>query len=192
MDYEMFLERNPASSKVVHFTNDELSKLVSAKLPDELLHFFKTFGRCTFANGFLSAIHPDDIDSEAIFKAWGFKKGPYNIFLKTCFGVVIYYHKGGYYYLNPHLGVYNLMAIDFDSLINYALRSNLMIKNVFRYDIYMAHLKSLPKLKEDEIYMLVPAIPLGGSFETSKFEHGKAFEHLCFLAELYDNKAKKL
>lgn len=39
--------------------------------------------------------------------------------------------------------------------------------------------------------MLVPALPLGGSFESSKLQPGKMFEHLSILAELYGNQAEE-
>ncbi len=156
-----------------------------------MLEFFKTVGRCTFGHGFWSTFYPLDIDAQALFKSWGFQNGDYYIFMKTCFGAILYFYKEKYYYLNPITGEYKRMM----SRLSMAFDGFLLLDSIradFMYDYYLKQRDRLPTLKYDEIYMFVPALPIGGSKETSKLEVGKMFEHLCFLAELYDNEAQEV
>lgn len=45
----------------------------------------------------------------------------------------------------------------------------------------------MPQLEQDEIYAIIPSLPLGGGQETSKLEVVKMREHLAILSELYGN-----
>jgi hypothetical protein len=191
MDFNSFLNRNPIYKQGNPYPSEEI-KALKGKVPDDLLQFMTTFGRCTFANGFFSTVYPGDIDSKTIFKEWGFKKGEYYIFLKSCFGLCVFYHKGSYHLLDGPRGEYQELGGSTNLTLNFILTGTLFVDEVGRYDIYMSKKKKLAELKQDEIYMLVPALPLGGSFEKSKLEPGKMLEHLCLLAQLCDNKAKAI
>jgi hypothetical protein len=185
------LSTYPVSANQVPYSQDEIDR-IKGKVPDDLLEFFQTMGRCSFANGFLSTVYPYDIDYHTIFKTWGLKKkGECFVFLRTCFGLLFFYLDGKYYFLDAPTGTYERFAGSADLAINGVISSWAMINEISNYPVYMSHRESLPALKNDEIYMLVPALPLGGSFETSKLEPGKLFEHLSILAELYGNQAEE-
>ena len=188
MSYESFLEANPIYGEIIPYSQAELDKL-AGDIPKDLFEFMKTFGRCSFKSGLLTTVNPSEIDCNSVFKAWGFAEGDYYIFLKTCFGVCIYHYRGNYYYLDPQEGVFSKMGRSLEILLNGSLTLDLFVVDLFRYNEYIIKKDNLPGLKNLEIYMLVPALPIGGSYESSEFVPGNMFEHLCFLAQLFHGQA---
>ena len=181
MNYDEFLERNPVYGESVPFTEEELARL-SGLLPDDLIGFYRSFGRCSFTDGLLSVVYPFDIDAKRLFEAWGFESGDYYIILKTCFGICIYFYQGKYYFLNPQEGYYDLIGSNLHSLLNLTLVLDLTIIELYNYETYKIEKDNLPVLNADEIYVLEPSVPLGGSFDTSYIESGDMMENLCLLA----------
>ena len=74
--------------------------------------------------------------------------------------------------------------------MNLMLTSDSILESCY-FDIYEKH-KTGNQLQYDEIYALLPALPIGGSFETSKYEVVKMREHLGFLAQLFGNQVRKI
>ena len=189
MNFDEFLTAYPISGQAVPYSDGEINKLKD-EVPDDLLNFFRQMGRCSFADGFLTTVYPYDIDYKSMLKQWGLKKkGEPIVFLKTVFGLCFFYLDKKYYYLDAPRGLYERFAGSANLAFNNVISSWAMINEISMYPVYMEHRSSLPPLKNDEVYMLVPAMPLGGSFEKSKLEPGKLLEHLFILAELYDNQA---
>lgn len=73
-------------------------------------------------------------------------------------------------------------------LLNLALVNTTNLEIGFCYDMHLKHRSTLPELKEDEMYTMVPALPLGGDMETSRIETVRRDVQLDILAQLYNHK----
>ncbi len=187
-DLTDYLEANPRSKKLRAFTETEIQEMRDSKVPDEIIDFLNAEGLSNYKNNFYETTLPQWQTETLNF--WGLKGKQCFAFLKTAFGGIFYFHKEKIYRLNPFTG--NTVRSDFD-FCNYlnVLMTIDEIANSCYYDIYEKN-NSGEQLKPDEIYGLFPALQMGGSFETSKYEVVKMHEHLGFLAQLFDNKVKKI
>lgn len=111
-------------------------------------------------------------------------------FLKSSFGCLEFFYNNKYSRFNPHLGVSNANCPnDLDFLLNEVLINTTNLEMGFCYDLHLKYKDTIGELKEDEMYTLVPSIPLGGSKETSNIEVVKMDVQFDILAQLYNNRA---
>jgi hypothetical protein len=108
--------------------------------------------------------------------------------MRTALGGVAFWKRGNIFQLNPFTGNVIKHDLEFCEFMNLWLTTDAALESDY-FDVYQKG-KMNRSLQYDEIFALVPALPLGGSFETSKLEVVKMYEHLTFLAQLFNNKAK--
>lgn len=181
-----FLKANPVSRTLRPLREPERAGLAACRLPPEVADFLKTYGLSTFHAGFFGTTLPEwhfDTLSE-----WGLKGRECFAFLKTALGGLFYYRKGKIYRLNPFTGNAVKSDLSFGAYMNLLLTMDAILEACY-LDVYQARITD-DLLQYDEIYALVPALPLGGSLETSRLETVKMREHLALLAQLYNNKAR--
>ncbi|NDI98948.1 hypothetical protein GWA97_07665 [Flavobacterium sp. LaA7.5] len=71
----------------------------------------------------------------------------------------MFFLKDKYYRFNSHLGIANSNCPnDLDFLLNAVLTNTTNLEIGFCYDLHLQN-ATLPELKEDEMYTLVPAFP---------------------------------
>jgi hypothetical protein len=187
VNLEDFLEKNPRNRGVGNFVNLEIIK---NKLPLDLYDFLVQEQKATYGNNFLWTVSP--FDWHEILNNWGLDGKNSYAFLRSSFGCLAFFCKDTYYALNVHEGSCNsLSSNNFDLLFNLVLCNSTNLKGAFCYDLHINNIDNLPILNEDEMYTLVPAIPLGGSFETSKIEVVKMNVQLDILAQLYNHQTTK-
>jgi hypothetical protein len=190
-DYSGFKSRHTVSRDFGKFSQEELAS-ASKKLPAAVIDFLATEGRVTYSEDFLWNVLPDDLDFTGMYNEWGLPGEECYTFMRSALGVCLYYRQGNYYYLNPVTGVNGIMFDDFDFIINTYMIMDVFISDSFAYPHYIRLKAGKPELKEDEIYGFIPAIALGGSYETSSLEVVKMFEHLAILAALAGNTTKEI
>lgn len=190
-DFSTFKSRHVVSKQFGKFTEKEIAS-IKGKLPEEVIIFLKQEGRSTFSNDFLWTVLPGDLEFSDMFEQWELPGKECYVFLRTALGVCIYYYQGNYYYFNPLKGINGQMFEDFNFVINTYLIMDVFIVDNFGYDHFIRLSKGKPQLKFDEMYGLFPALPLGGSYDTSILEIVKMYEHMVFLAELFGNKVKQI
>jgi hypothetical protein len=180
-----FREEHPDKKQLGYFSDEQLQSWAD-HVPGEVIDFLHQEGECTYRNDFFRTILPKEY--HAVFSDWGLEGNNCYAFLRSAFGALVYCFKGEYYVLLPYTGEGNFLSRDFDTVMNIHLSMHLVLEEAFLLNTYLEKKQVLPGLKADEIYAFVPAIPLGGSPETSKMEVVKMHEHLATLAELYEHK----
>jgi hypothetical protein len=183
-----FIKTNPRTGKIREFTISELEVLNEYDMPEEIRDFLKREGLSEYRDHFFCTVLPQWY-SETLSE-WGFNGKQCFAFMKTALGGLFFYHKGKIYRLNPLTG--NAVKSDFDfcMFMDILLTMDSILEACY-VDIFEKY-RTAAVPAYDEIYALVPALPIGGSFETSRYEIVKMHEHLGFLAQLFDNKAKKM
>lgn len=183
-----FLEANPRTRKIESIDEQVLAELSSYPAPTDVVEFLQREGIATYRNDFFCTTVPQDYF--AALSEWGLKGDECYTFLKTAFGSLCFSLKGKIFQLDPISGNLYKGRFDFCNFMNLLAPMDSFMESCY-FDIYQ-NIKKKQKLAPDEMYGLVPALPLGGSLETSKFEVMKAREHLSILAQLFNNKARKL
>jgi hypothetical protein len=185
IDIIEFRTKHPLDKKPGNFNEDEL-KQYKDKIPEELFQFLEQEQKSVYGNGFFWTVSPKDFHE--IFSNWGLDGQNCYAFLKSSFGCIEYFYNNKYYRFNPHLGIANANCPnDLDFLLNEVLVNTTNLEIGFCYDLHLKYKDALNKINEDEIYTLVPSIPLGGSKETSRIEVVKMDVQLDILAQLYNH-----
>jgi hypothetical protein len=187
-DLTDFFYTYPPNQRIRALTEHEISVLSEYKIPTEIIQFLTSEGISTYKNNFFWTILP--MEAFQILSAWGLPGEKCYAFLRTAFGGIFFYMKNRFYRLNPLTG--NLVEYDFDFcfFMNFLLTMDSTLESSY-HDIYQKRKINNQPL-DDEILAFVPALPLGGSLETSELEIVKMCEHLVFLAQLFGNKAVKI
>lgn len=187
-ELEEFYKANQPIRKIMEFSQAELVQLDSYDIPMEIKSFLVNQGLATYKNNFYTTTLPQ-WHMETLSN-WGLKGNECFSFMNTAFGGLFFYCDGKINRLNPFTGTVLTSNFNFLKYMKFVLTSESTLEGCY-FDIYEKYKLNSPKLA-DEIYAVVPALPIGGSFETSSYEVVKMREHLVFLAQLYDNKVRVL
>jgi len=192
IDLSQFREIYFDKRQVGYFSDGEL-EILQGNFPDEVIEFLRQEGKCTYRDDFLWTVLPDEYYS--MMEGWGFENQGIDpkkchACLRTSFGSLIYCYEKEFYSFSPFIADNGTLGSSFDFLLNYQITGDIL-DGVFWFDLHQRMRSKMEQLKEDEIYAIVPSIPLGGSPETSKVEVVKMREHLAILAELYDHRVTK-
>jgi hypothetical protein len=187
-NYDKFRARHAEKKQVGNFTPAELAAL-DKRLPADIINFLEEEGRASYSTGTLWTIHPNEFHE--ILSEWGLDGNKCYAFIRTAFGGCIYYTKKKFYSFDSLTGTINNLNDDIYTMMNVYLTFDFLLHDTWHLQ-YLENRTDLPALQADELYALVPALPFGGSFESSQLEVVKMREHLAFLAELFDNKVRKL
>ncbi len=185
-DIGEFLEANPRTSRLGAFDEQALSDLVASRAPADVIAFLQGEGRSTYRDGFLSTTLPRE--HFETLSAWGLKGEQCFAFLKTALGGLCFAHKGKVAQLDPIGGLLYRGRFEFPMFMNVLATMDAFAESSY-LDVY-ERLKKKRPLAPDECFGMVPALPRGGSFDTSRFEVAKMNEQLGVLAKLYGGKAK--
>ena len=190
-DLKDFIEANQPVRRIHAFDEQSLSALSRDKVPVDIIEFLGQEGLSTYRDDFFWTTLPQD--HFQTLTEWGLPGKQCFAFLKTAFGGLFFLKNDKIYRLDPFSGY--LIESDFDlcTFLNLVLIMDLTLEACY-FDIYQNHQNHRlnQPLQEGEVYGLVPALPLGGSFETSAIEVVKMHEYLAFLAQLFNNKVRKL
>ncbi|GAB3027882.1 GAD-like domain-containing protein [Spirosoma pulveris] len=191
VNYDEFLEEHIPKRQFGYFSDSELQGMAE-KLPEEIVQFLTSEGICSYSNNFLWTTSPDHFNG--VLAQWGLNESTCIPFLRTAFGAFIYYNRRNkkIYLLDPLLGRRMDLADDLDDLLNMMLMLDTILENGFFISQFKHLSVDVQTLQPDEIVALFPALPLGGSFETSKEEVVKMKEHLILLAQLFGGKARRV
>ena len=180
-----FFNANPGR-RIRSFSENELSVLWDFKIPVDILEFLQTQGFSTYRDHFFSTTLPQK--HFKLFSEWGLDGKDCFAFFKTALGSLCFYKKGKIFQIDPISGSLYKGRFEFCDFMNLLVPMDSFMESCY-FDIYQK-IPNKKVLAEDEMYALTPALPLGGSLETSRFEVVKFQEHLGFLAQLYNNKIR--
>lgn len=185
-DLTKFYKYNPRSRNVGLFSEHTLSLLSKLKIPPDIIKFLQDEGLTTYCDDFFYTTLPQD--HYQTFSEWGLNGKDCFAFLKTAFGSLCFYKKGKIFQLDPISGYLYKGRFQFCEFMNLLVTMDSFMESCY-FDIYQK-IEKKQTLANDEMYALVPALPLGGSFETSRIEIVKMQEQHSFLAQLFGNKTK--
>ncbi len=190
ISYEGFKNRHYPQKKHIRFYSEDEIAYINKNLPEGIAEFLEIEGLCSYSNGFLWTTSPDAFHQA--LDQWGLKGAKCFVFMRSAFGACIFFSRKEFFYLDPLEGRIVSLGDDAYMVLDIFLIMDAILTNGL-FEDYFKNLKNDPSLlHQDEIFAFVPALPLGGSFESSKVEIVKMFEHLAFLAQLFDGKAKRI
>ena len=187
-DLSDFINANPRGTKSGSFSEKDLALLSEFKIPVDIIGFLQTEGRVTYKDDFFSTTLPQE--HFQTFSEWGLNGKKCFAFLKTAFGSLCFLYKDKIFQLDPISGNLYKGRFRFCEFMNLLVTMDSFLESCY-FDIYQK-IETKQLLEFDEIYAFVPALSLGGSFETSKTEVVKMREHLSFLAQLFDGEARHI
>lgn len=183
-----FFATYPLTRRLRAFDAQDLEQLATYKLPADIQEFLKTEGLATYYEDFWWTTLPQY--HFQTFSEWGLHGKSCYAFLRTALGGLLYYSKGKINRLDPYSGSVVKYNLDFCTYMNGLLTIDTSLEATY-FDVYKKG-RTAQLLEYDEIFALVPALPLGGSLETSRLEVVKMHEHLAFLAQLFGNKVRNV
>jgi len=187
--YEKFLGEHGRTQAFGPFTPEQL-ETIRTVLPEAAASFLAQEGRASYARGFFATVYPPDCDG--VLPAWGIKGKKNAVFLRSAFGACLYAAKDKYYYLDPILGRVILLHDDLYLILNYSLRLEVILEHGFFFNHYARHVTAGEQLLPEQILGFAPALPLGGSLETSHVDVVDMKAHLLLLAQLMGGKARRI
>ena len=171
----------PAANQVV--VPPESIVRFSGLLPDPLLQIWNEVGWCSFANGFLWLVNPDDFSE--MLADWAPPKDA-QVVLRTAFGDMIYWATSAFHLVDVDYGEHSTLTVNVEVLFDYVLCPGDLLEKVLDEPIFKQALPRLGPPAEDECYGYVPAIGLGGTHDPANLKKVKLREHLSILAQLHE------
>ena len=193
--FEYFLEKfGPAIDR--RYVPPSSIERFRGKLPDQLLQCWEEFGWCGYAEGLFWTVDPQEY--EPVVEAWIgntrlMEEDAYYLIARSAFGDLFFF--GG-----EHGKSLRIIAADSVMMPQRApiADKNLSIRTTFSSrskgscdlsdihgnPLFAPALKTLGRLRQDEMYGFVPALALGGVAKLEKLQKVKAVEHLVMLAQL--------
>ncbi|WP_426151547.1 GAD-like domain-containing protein [Pseudomonas sp. DC3000-4b1] len=163
------------------------------KLPERLMKYWKFYGWCGYAEGLFWTVNPQDYEDvvKAFLEGTLFEtRDTYHVIAKSGFGelylwgektanclkISSYFNK---YFYNPKTSdIHNgPRAVSFFFAFQTPSYNDMN-------DLFEPALKSLGRLKHDEIYGFVPALAFGGEPTLKRLRKVKDVEHMLLLAQL--------
>jgi hypothetical protein len=187
-DNSKFFSARPRSRTIRSFSQHELAELSIRDVPRDICDFLQAEGLCAYQNDFLWTTLPQQHDE--ILSEWGLKPKQCITFLRTALGGLCFLHKESVHQLDPLSAVVYKSDLTFCQFMNLFVPMNAFVESAY-VDVYERGKPSV-RLEHDEMLALVPALPLGGSLESSRLEVVKMREQMTFLAQLAGNKARKV
>lgn len=154
-------------------------------LPAALLEYWQARGWCSYLDGFLWLVNPDDfIESVQAWVEPG--TGPAIVFARTAFADLFVWYEGNVHFLNVHRDRMDDITDDIEIFFDGILPDQEYLDKGLMADLFR---KAQPKLGTpgpDECYAFVPALALGGREDVKSLQRVKLQEQLALLAQLRD------
>jgi hypothetical protein len=151
------------------------------KVDADLLEEWKNNGWCTYANGVIWFVNPDEFKD--VLAEW-LPGRALTVVLRTAFGDLVLVGDGQVYYLHVHYGRLISVATVLRRYLN-ATVTKKYVGGVMNGSLTAKAVKKLGALQPDEVFTFEPALALGGASEIKYVTKVKIFPHLSFLAQLH-------
>lgn len=162
-------------------TEDAIRKY-EGKLPPELLDLWREVGWCSYGNGLLWVINPDQFTD--VMDEWiDFDPADAPVFLRTAFGHLYLWHDGYVYSLDVHSGSGSRVTPKVERMFTLLCDPELQEK-ILRRSLFEEARQLLGPPDRDECYAFEPALALGGPGTVDTVRRVKVREHLSILAQI--------
>ncbi|MDH2434376.1 GAD-like domain-containing protein [Pokkaliibacter sp. MBI-7] len=201
LDYFLYEFGTPTSSKSVPSTIIEKYR---TRLPAALIEFWNTYGLCSFNNGLLWFVNPDDYEEQ--LESWIgdtpiMEFDAFHVIARNAFGeLYLWGKKSGYSYeiaapmgwlvqKKGHEGVIASKGEDaaFGQFLACSLSKKIIgMKSTNNTPLFDECIQRFGPLKEDECFGFVPALFAGGENTIDHIQKLNIFTHLSILAQMAD------
>lgn len=152
-------------------------------VPGFLLDIWENSGICSFGNGFIWTVNPDDYTD--ILPKLGEQYKNAVAVLRTGLGTVFFKQGDEYLFFDPvYLDVSSLQNVPLEIIMNYTIGDKRPANELFYQKLYEKALKRLGPPAFDECFAFVPAIALGGEMNEENLQKMKLREQLILLTQL--------
>lgn len=152
-------------------------------LPAALLEHWRVSGWCSYADGLLWVIDPEELN-DPLAEWLGTDAVDAYAIVRTAFGDIIYWNGEALFYLDIREGIVTELGRNVEVLFYYTLCKNEYLDAVIDRKLFRQALPLLGKPEADECYAFVPAVQLGGPGTLESLQRVKTREHLSILAQL--------
>lgn len=199
-DFKYFLEKMGPAIDKQDVPRSSIERY-RGRLPNQLLTYWEEHGWCGYAEGLFWTVNPQEY--EPVLEAWiadtpFMEKDAYHIIARSAFGELFLWGERTGFSLHI-LACYSMafpvsgdakwiMQGQADDAVKWFFSGTkkdvLDIEDQSGKRLFAPALKTLGRLKHDEMYGFVPALALGGSSKLEHLQKVKAVEHLMLLAQL--------
>jgi len=181
--FEGFLSKHGAGANCRRPSEDVISRY-DGVLPDQLLTHWREAGWCSYADGLLWVVDPDEL--RAPLSEWLDEeeaRGSHPI-IRTALADVIYWtDRGGFYLDARHAAIFE-MTNNIELIFEYSLANDGYLDDAVGRKLSHAAIRRLGALEPDECYGFFPALAAGGKEKAANLQRVKLREHLSILAQL--------
>lgn len=162
--------------------SDKVIQQYEKLLPVELLDHWRDVGWCSYGQGLLWLVNPQEFDG--VVEEWvDFESGPPLVFLRTAFAHLYYWHDGYVFSLDVQYGSLSQVTQDVKLMFTLLCDPELQ-ERILRRGLYQEAKQRLGPPNRDECFAFVPALALGGPGTAETVQRVKIREHLSFLAQV--------
>ena len=180
-NFKEFKEKHGVPEKCCVVTSKSIEKY-QGKLPDLLIEEWNEVGWCSYAEGLLWIVNPEDFQD--VLKEWIINSESSYVFARTSFGDMIVWDGKRVNYISVlYKNIFNLSE-SLRVLFEVTLCDQNYLEDVLDIELHEKAIKKLGRLEYDECYAFEPALALGGSGDIETVQKAKLREHLYFLSQL--------
>ena len=162
--------------------SDDVIRKYEGRLPAQLLDHWREVGWCSYRNGLLWVVNPDQF-ADVIGEWVDFDPASAPVFLRTAFGHLYLWHDGYVYSLDVQYGDGSRVTPKIERMFTLLCDPELQEK-ILRRSLFEEARKRLGPPDRDECYAFEPALALGGPGTVDTIRRVKIREHLSILAQL--------
>ena len=184
----VFLEQYKPDEKLKK-PDEKILEFGKKALPKEIIKLWTDYGFGNYGNGMIKIVDPRDYMGS--FYKWigkeDFNKIPIVI---TAFGDIFFYDgiNGTISFLDIHYRHIELCTDTWQEFFDKFLVNEKIRFAVLRKKLFDEALKKIGKLSDNEMYMFVPALIIGGTETTENMKKGDALTHQHLLFDLSTDK----
>jgi len=180
----VFLETYKPDEKLKK-PDEKILEFGKKALPKEIIKLWTDYGFGNYGNGIIKIVDPRDYMGS--FYKWigkeDFNKIPFVI---TAFGDIFFYDRanGKISFLDIHYRQIELCTDTWQEFFDKFLVNERIRLAVLKEKLFNEALNKIGKLKDNEIYMFVPALIIGGTEAVESIKKGDAATHQHLLFDL--------
>lgn len=152
------------------------------KLPDKLLEEWKEAGLCSYGEGFLWTVNPEDYSD--ILEDWVENPTESYAFLRTAFGSIFFWDGSNNYLLNVLDKTISRFNDQIENIFDATLCNEEYLDKSLLRPMFKEALAKLGPLEKDECYGVLPPPAMGGAIIIEYVEKVKIREYMAILAQV--------
>lgn len=180
MAFEKFKKIHGAPQKCEKVSGEQI-KNYQGKLTDDLLEEWNKSGWCSFGDGFLWTVDPEDYSD--VMDDWLEKAGESFAFARTAFGSIFFRNGSDNFLLDVLNNDVSRVFARIDYVFDGTLCDGDYLDDVLLRPLFKDALDKLGVLSKDECYGVFPPPAMGGEIALDNLEKVKIKEYLAILSQ---------